>query len=230
MNTTLALTALLMGLAGGPHCLAMCGAACAGIGRAAQKQAGGQGVSAMLLFQLGRVIGYSALGAFAASTMQGVGWLSTQSAVFRPLWTLLHIVAFMVGGLLLWRGEQPIWLEDFGRGIWRRVQRMTAHLKLRNGGAVILGVLWALMPCGLLYSAVLVAGLTAHAFEGALVMLAFALGSSLSLLIGPWLWLQLKGSVSTGQWGIRLAGLTLAVTSGWGLWMGLVHNSAPWCT
>ncbi len=108
MNTTLALTALLMGLAGGPHCLAMCGAACAGIGRAAQKQTGGQGVSAMLLFQLGRVIGYSALGAVAASTMQGVGWLSTQSAVFRPVWTLMHIVAFMVGGLLLWRGEQPI--------------------------------------------------------------------------------------------------------------------------
>ena len=111
MNTTLALTALLMGLAGGPHCLAMCGAACAGIGRAAQKQTGGQGTSAMLLFQLGRVVGYSALGALAASTMQGVGWLSTQSAVFRPLWTLLHIVAFMVGLLLLWRGEQPIWLD-----------------------------------------------------------------------------------------------------------------------
>jgi hypothetical protein len=66
-------------------------------------------MSAMLLFQLGRVMGYSALGALAASTMQGVGWLSTQSAVFRPVWTLLHIVAFLVGVLLLWRGEQPIW-------------------------------------------------------------------------------------------------------------------------
>ena len=97
MNTTLALTALLMGLAGGPHCLAMCGAACAGIGRAAQKQTGGQGTSAMLLFQLGRIMGYSALGAVAASTMQGVGWLSTQSAVFRPVWTLMHIVALIVG-------------------------------------------------------------------------------------------------------------------------------------
>ena len=35
MQTSLAVTALLMGLAGGPHCIAMCGAACAGIGRAA---------------------------------------------------------------------------------------------------------------------------------------------------------------------------------------------------
>jgi sulfite exporter TauE/SafE len=233
MNTTLALTALLMGLAGGPHCLAMCGAACAGIGRAAQKQTGGQGTSAMLLFQLGRLIGYSALGALAATTMQGVGWLSTQSAVFRPLWTLLHIVAFMVGLLLLWRGEQPIWLDGFGRHIWRRVQALTAHLKLRNSGAVLLGILWALMPCGLLYGALLVAALSNSPLEGAGVMALFALGSAVVLTMGPWIWLRLKGDQPmqgrSGAWGVRLAGAALAASSGWALWMGLVEYQAPWC-
>jgi hypothetical protein len=44
----------------------------------------------------------------------------------------------------------------------------------------------------------------------------------------PWLLLKLK-SLGDGAWGIRLAGLALAITSGWGLWMGLVHNQAPWC-
>ena len=233
MNTTLALTALLMGLAGGPHCLAMCGAACAGIGRAAQTQSGGEGTAAMLLFQLGRVIGYSALGALAATTMQGVGWLSTQSAVFRPLWTLLHIVAFMIGLLLLWRGEQPIWLEGMGRGIWRRVQAMTAHLRLRHGGAVLLGVLWALMPCGLLYGALLVAALSNGPREGAGVMALFALGSAVVLTLGPWIWLRLRGTPivdgRSGAWGVRLAGFALAVSSGWALWMGLVEYQAPWC-
>ncbi len=233
MNTTLALTALLMGLAGGPHCLAMCGAACAGIGRAAQTQSGGRGTAAMLLFQLGRVIGYSALGALAATTMQGVGWLSTQSAVFRPLWTLLHIVAFMIGLLLLWRGEQPIWLEAMGRGIWRRVQAMTAHLRLRHGGAVLLGVLWALMPCGLLYGALLVAALSNGPIEGAGVMALFALGSAVVLTLGPWIWLRLRGAPivdgRSGAWGVRLAGFALAVSSGWALWMGLVEYQAPWC-
>ena len=34
MFTALALSALLMGLAGGPHCIGMCGAACAGLTRA----------------------------------------------------------------------------------------------------------------------------------------------------------------------------------------------------
>ncbi|WP_310626319.1 sulfite exporter TauE/SafE family protein [Limnohabitans sp.] len=233
MNKTLALTALLMGLAGGPHCLAMCGAACAGIGRAAQKQTGGQGAAAMLLFQLGRIAGYSALGALAATTMQGVGWLSTQSAVFRPLWTLLHIVAFIVGVLLLWRGEQPIWLEGVGRSIWRRVQAKMAHLKLRNGGAVILGVLWALMPCGLLYGALLVAALSNSPLEGAGAMALFALGSAVVLTIGPWAWLRLRGVQNvdgrSGAWGVRLAGLALAISSGWALWMGLVEYQAPWC-
>jgi len=151
MNSTLALTALLMGLAGGPHCLAMCGAACAGIGRAAQKHGVGPGrdTRAMLMFQVGRMVGYSLLGALAASTLQGVGWLSTQSAVFRPVWTLFHILAFLVGGLLLWRAEQPLWLDGVGRSVWRKVQQMTAHWKLQRAGPLLLGMLWALMPCGL---------------------------------------------------------------------------------
>ena len=67
MDLTLAATALLMGLAGGPHCVAMCGAACAGIGRTRP----GQGGRALWVFQAGRLLGYSALGALAAASMQG---------------------------------------------------------------------------------------------------------------------------------------------------------------
>ena len=59
MQTSLAVTALVMGLAGGPHCIAMCGAACAGIGQAAAPRS----TQAITMFQLGRVVGYSALGA-----------------------------------------------------------------------------------------------------------------------------------------------------------------------
>ena len=233
MNTTLALTALLMGLAGGPHCLAMCGAACAGIGRSAQMQGGGSGARAMLLFQFGRIIGYGALGALAASTMQGVGWLSTQSAIFRPVWTLFHMLALLLGLLLLVKAEQPLAVDVLGRWIWQKVQTKTAHVKLRHGGPVLLGIVWALLPCGLLYGALLVAALTNHPLQGALVMSLFALGSAIVLTIGPWLWLRMRGNASLGSnkgdWGVRLAGLTLALTSGWALWMGLVEYQAPWC-
>lgn len=232
MLSTLALTALLMGLAGGPHCLAMCGAACAGIGRSAQVRGQG-GLWPMLLFQLGRIVGYGALGALAAWSMQGVGWLSTQSVAFRPVWTFAHILAFLIGLLLMWRAEQPPWLDRVGRAVWRHVQRATAHLKLQQGGAFVLGALWALLPCGLLYGALLVAGLTNHPLQGALVMSLFALGSAIVLTVGPWLWLRLRqfdapGS-QRGAWGVRLAGAALCASSGWALWMGLVEYQAPWC-
>jgi sulfite exporter TauE/SafE len=218
MPTTLIATAFLMGIAGGPHCVAMCGAACGGIGRG--KPSGSRGIG---LFHLGRLMGYAALGLIAASSIQSIGWLSIQTQALRPVWSMLHVAAIALGLLLLITAKQPVFLDEGAKRLWRRVG--SSHPLTPLG----MGMAWALMPCGLLYSAVLIAGLTANAFEGALVMLAFALGSSLSLLIGPWLWMRLKGTVSTGQWGIRLAGLTLAVTSGWGLWMGLVHNSAPWC-
>jgi len=75
----------------------------------------------------------------------------------------------------------------------------------------------------------LVAALAGGPLNGALVMGLFATGTSVSMLVGPWLWLRLKGDGS-GDWGVRLAGLALAVMSGWALWMAYAHNEAPWCT
>ena len=114
MQTSLAITALLMGLAGGPHCIAMCGAACAGIGQSA----GSRRQSAMWTFQLGRVLGYSALGGLAAASMQGLGWLTIQTAALRPVWTLFHVATFALGIVLLFKAQQPIWLEAVGKKLW----------------------------------------------------------------------------------------------------------------
>ena len=227
MQTTLIVTGLLMGIAGGPHCVAMCGAACAGIGRASN----GANTRSMWIFQAGRVLGYSALGAMVAASMQGLGWLSVHSAVLRPVWTLFHVAAAMLGLMLLWRARQPVWLEAGARTVWLKVRSAADGLRL--GGAshvlpLVLGTLWSLLPCGLLYSALLVAALTSSMLEGAAVMALFALGSSVSLMAGPWLWLRLRKHGS-GQWAIRLAGLALLATSLWALWMGLVHDTAPWC-
>lgn len=216
------MTALLMGLAGGPHCIAMCGAACAGIGQAA----GAQKTSAMWTFQLGRVIGYSALGALAAASMQGLGWLTVQSAALRPVWSLFHVATMVLGLLLLWNAQQPVWLEQTGKKIWSSAR--TIALGHGRGAPLILGVLWTFLPCGLLYSALLVAGLTGRVLDGAYVMGLFAVGTSVSMMLGPWLWLRLKGNGS-GDWGVRTAGLALAASSAWALWMAYAHNAAPWC-
>ena len=226
MQISLGATALLMGLVGGPHCVAMCGAACAGMGQAAG--AGKNG--AILHFQLGRIVGYSALGGVAAASMQGLGWLTIQSSALRPVWSMFHVAALLLGLVLLVRAQQPVWLEQAGRSIWARAKALGAGAR---GAPLLLGTLWALLPCGLLYSAVLVAAMAGGPLDGAAVMALFALGTSVTMTAAPWLWLKLRGnSVATGgsgNWGVRLAGLALAASAGWALWMGLMHNTAPWC-
>ena len=227
MQTTLAVTGLLMGLAGGPHCVAMCGAACAGIGRSAA----GQNSRAMWSFQLGRLAGYSALGGVAAASMQGLGWLSVHSAALRPVWTLFHVAAALLGLMLVWQARQPVWLENSARKVWGRVRSFaggSGAVQGQGSGALLLGMLWALLPCGLLYSAMLVAAMSNNALEGSLVMALFAIGSGASLMAGPWLWLRLRTRWKA-DWAIRLAGVALFASSALALWMGLVHNLAPWC-
>ena len=222
MQTSLALTALIMGLAGGPHCVAMCGAACAGIGHAA----GPHQSRALISFQVGRWVGYSLMGGLAGLSMQALGWLTVESAALRPVWSMLHVAAVILGLLLMWQAKQPVWLDQSAQQLWAKIRRLNTNLgKL---APVAVGVLWAFMPCGLLYSALMVAALTGNATEGALTMACFALGSGVSLGFAPWLLLKLK-TLGDGAWGIRLAGFTLALTSSWGLWLGLAHNQAPWC-
>jgi sulfite exporter TauE/SafE len=217
-----------MGLAGGPHCVAMCGAACAAMGGSAAGKA--EGARSLWLFQLGRLAGYSAMGALAAASMQGLGWLSVHSASLRPVWSLLHVAAALLGLMLLVQARQPVWLELGARHVWSRIRSALNRPGKPASPTVplVLGVAWSLLPCGLLYSALLVAALSANPAEGAGVMALFAVGSGLSLMAGPWLWLRLRGPGS-GQWAIRLAGAALLASSAWALWMGLVHDAAPWC-
>jgi hypothetical protein len=222
MQTSLALTALIMGLAGGPHCVAMCGAACAGIGHAA----GPHSNRALVSFQVGRFFGYSLMGALAAFSVQALGWLTVESAALRPVWSMLHVVAIILGLLLVWQARQPVWLDQSAQQLWSKIRKLNSKLGTVAPAAV--GVLWSLMPCGLLYSALMVAALTGNALEGAITMACFALGSVVSLGFAPWLLLRLK-DLGDGAWGTRLAGIALALTSGQALWMSLAHNQAPWC-
>ena len=210
-----------MGVAGGPHCIAMCGAACAGIGHAA----GERKTAALWSFQAGRLVGYPAMGALAAASMQGLGWLTVQSAALRPVWTLFHAAVFVLGLFLLWKAQQPVWLERAGKYIWLRARALAAGRG--QGAPFIIGALWTFLPCGLLYSALLVAGMSGRVLDGAVVMALFALGTSISMMAGPWLLLRLGGT-GAGDWGVRLAGLALAVSALVALWMGFAHNAAPW--
>jgi sulfite exporter TauE/SafE len=139
---------------------------------------------------------------------------------------MFHVAMMVLGLVLLWQAQQPVWMEQFGRKIWMGAKGLA--MGRGKGAPLVIGMLWAFLPCGLLYSALLVAGLTGQLFDGALVMALFALGTSVSMMLGPWLWLRLKGN-NHGDWGVRLAGLALAASSAWALWMAYAHNAAPWC-
>ena len=96
---------------------------------------------------------------------------------------------------------------------------------------MVAGLLWALMPCGLLYSALLVAALSGGALQGAVTMLLFGAGSGLWLVGGPWLWGRLRTRINAvrASWGTRLAGALLLGVAGWALWMDLIYKPSLWC-
>jgi len=224
MLLALLLTALWMGLMGGPHCLVMCAAPCAMIA----KTAGKQSTRAWMIFQMGRVVGYAALGAVAALSIQWIGDLSVHQVALRHLWSLFHVLAMMLGVVLMWKAQQPLFFIRGSRWVWQKIMPNHRPTQTQLHLIFLTGALWTFLPCGLLYSVLMVAALTGNAFEGAVTMACFALGSGLSLGFAPWLLLKVK-SLGDGGWGIRLAGLALATTSAWALWMGLAHNQAPWC-
>ena len=217
METALAYSALIMGLAGGPHCVAMCGAACGAFAQSQQRYA-------IQLYHLGRLCGYATLGAIATLGIQSIAWASSYTAALHPLWSFFHVLVFFWGLMLVIYARQPAWVDRTGRTIWQQVKKLSKV----QGGHFYIGMLWALMPCGLLYSALIIASFNGEPLGGAISMAAFAIGSSLSLFFAPWLWLKLKTNM-VEPYGMRLAGLMLSSASAWAIWMQLAHNTKIWC-
>lgn len=224
MELTLLISAVLLGVAGAPHCAAMCGPASAAVQRGCGRAAGS--------FHLGRLLGYSVAGAVAASSVGLLAQLGQLSPVLRPLWTLLHAAVLALGLWLLWQGRQPAWMENLGSrrlapqaaaGGWQRL-----HGPARAGFA---GMAWVAWPCGLLQSALVVAALANSAWGGAAVMAGFAASSAAGLSLAPWALARLGrgASLSINTWAVRGAGAALAAASAWALGHGVWQRVIDYC-
>ena len=237
MDGALATTALLMGLAGGPHCASMCGAAYGALGGAHGHATRGRGAwpRARTTFALhgGRLLGYSIAGALVAASVAGLDALQAAAPIARPLWTLVHVAAIALGLWLAWAARAPAWLSGANGRAARLLEAQPIRL-FRSvppaPRAALAGVCWAAVPCGLLQSALLVAALASSPAGGALVMASFAGASALGLWLAPMLWQRLRGhDAARGALAIRLAGIVLAVSSLFAIWHGLGDTIAALC-
>lgn len=176
-------TAFLIGLGGGVHCVGMCG----GIVGTLALSGRGEGRPRLgfhLAYNAGRLFSYTVAGAL----LGGVGLLTAQLVwVNQAQMVLLGIAGiFMIllGFYLAgwWLGLARI--ERAGGVLWRWVEPFAARLlpvrSYRN--AFLLGLLWGWLPCGLVYSMLIWAMSSGGPLEGALLLLSFGFGTLPNLL------------------------------------------------
>jgi sulfite exporter TauE/SafE len=181
------LTAFLVGLLGGVHCLSMCAGLVSSLTLGLDPKVRGDTLRMapyQLAYNLGRIAGYGVAGAivggFGALLLQ-LGSIQTAQRVLYGLAGLAMILlGLYLGGW--WRILGAT--ERLGIHLWRRLEPLGRKLLpvRRIPDALLLGFLWAWIPCGLVYSVLITAVSTGSPLDGALLMLAFGAGTLPNLL------------------------------------------------
>jgi sulfite exporter TauE/SafE len=227
---------LLVGLLGGVHCLGMCGSI-VGIFTAQVPQQNSRWPF-HLAYSSGRIASYAAAGALVGAIGQA-GLLMRDAVPVQHLLFALSSLMLVLLGLYLagvWGAVRR--LEQAGSVLWKHLQPMTSKLLPVNTvtRALGLGALWGWLPCGLVYSVLLTALASGSAAQGALIMLAFGLGTLPNLLAIGLFWESIKGWVQSPR--VRLAAGSLVMAFGvYGLgkvgytfymhgWTGACHVAA----
>lgn len=180
--------AFLSGLAGAGHCWAMCGGLVGGLFLGCGRCAGGWGHAG---YHLGRVLGYSAIGALAVGVGQAVVLTGGVGQGQGVLYVLAGLAVTGIGAWVLFR---PLPQAGAGRGggnavtipvistmKWPRMTLSPAPLPLAGEGGkvpfLLAGLLNALMPCALVYSLAVKAMTAPSIAQGAAWLFAFGLGT-----------------------------------------------------
>ncbi len=176
-------SAFVAGVLGSTHCVAMCG----GLATALGTQRYGALRTGPLLHQLGRVTSYGAAGAMVGS-LGAVAGFAFEASVWSEVLRLGTALILVLIGLNIALGPRlhGSWLrapERWGALVWRRIAPLASRLPERPAlRAVTLGLLWGWLPCGLVYSALLVAAFAGGSLAGGATMIAFGLGTLPAML------------------------------------------------
>lgn len=165
------------------HCLGMCGGIVAAY--AATLPEAGQGAwPAHGLYNLGRMVSYSALGALAGGAGTVLAWGGRLAGFQGGLSLVTGAVMIGLGlGGLGWKVLKfDAVFASLGGGALRSLfgKVLSGPVALRTFGV---GVLNGLLPCGLVYSAATIAASTGSVGGGAAVMAVFALGTTPAMLL-----------------------------------------------
>ncbi|MCH8533073.1 MAG: sulfite exporter TauE/SafE family protein [Saccharospirillum sp.] len=166
-------SAVLIGLVSSAHCLGMCGGVTMALGLQHH------GFGHLLGYNLGRISTYALLGVLIGA---GLSWLpaAAMPALRLIAAILLILIALYYLNIAAWITR----LERLALPLWRRVQPLTRRwLPAKNPlQAYRLGLVWGLLPCGLVYTALGFAGTAANPLSSGLLMLAFGAGTLPSML------------------------------------------------
>ena len=192
-----------VGLLGGVHCIGMCGSIVGAL--TAQLPKTGGHWPFHFAYNAGRLASYAAAGALAGALGQAGLLLRDQIPVQHLLFALSSLMLIVLGLYLagIWGAVRNI--ERLGGALWSRIQPLTRGLLpvTTPVRALLLGVLWGWLPCGLVYSVLVTALASGHAKNGALIMLAFGLGTLPNLLAIGLFWDNIRSRVQSPH--IRLA-------------------------
>lgn len=174
------LALFLVGLLGGTHCVGMCGGIVGALVMGAPAR-----WSMLLAYNSGRILSYGVAGAIAGALGAASLGLEGQVPARLMLYLLANVMLIALGFYLLGVTQALAFTERAGQKLWRLLQPLTRRfLPARTvGQAFPLGLLWGWLPCGLVYSALASALSAGSAERGALLMLAFGLGTLPNLLL-----------------------------------------------
>jgi sulfite exporter TauE/SafE len=175
MNDLSFISAFIIGLAGGVHCIGMCGGIVGAFSYAVPKNAAIFPYT--IAYNLGRITSYIGAGAitgwagylFAHQINQGIVILQFVSGVF------LFILGLYIAGW--WQGLSKI--EKFGSKFWKLIQPWSKKLLPFKHPlhALPYGMIWGWLPCGLVYSVLTWTLASGSALQGAVIMAGFGLGT-----------------------------------------------------
>jgi sulfite exporter TauE/SafE len=241
----LLITGLLAGLFGSLHCLGMCGGLVAAFSMPSSKtmrQPNATALSRMADVSLlqrhaGRLLGYALLGALSGGLGAATQVLSQLLPVQQALYLLAQCMMLALGLYVMGYTGLLAPIERGGALLWQRLQpRFALHLPAARAdqgpgigsrllSGLLWGLLWGLMPCGMVYAMLATALVSGGALQGALLMLAFGLGT-LPMLLAAGATLKHLQQLRRSPWARRIAGAVLIGFALQGLlqWMGGFHG------